>query len=83
MQLGSTEPPLSRTDLATRTFLLASILWTDSERNRHAQASSAEDIAKDLPGMVADLKIRLEDSFTLTKEQKVRILYEFLPVSAY
>ncbi|KAI0670255.1 hypothetical protein C8Q78DRAFT_1035408 [Trametes maxima] len=70
-QLGSSDPPLSRSDLATRTYMLATIYWSHSERERQALASKNE--VKDLPGLFTDLRIRLEDGFQLTKEQKENI----------
>ncbi|KAI0643849.1 hypothetical protein C8Q79DRAFT_914515 [Trametes meyenii] len=71
IQLGSSEPALSRSDLATRTYMLATIYWSHIEREK--QASAAKNEVNNLPGLFADLRIRLKDGFQLTKEQKENI----------
>lgn len=67
MQLGSHDTTLSKSDLLTRVYILAVIFGDIAERRRAAETSNI----RDLPGLMADLKIRLEATFTLMPEQKV------------
>ncbi|KAI0355310.1 hypothetical protein OH77DRAFT_1511597 [Trametes cingulata] len=70
--LGSSEPALSRPDLATRTYTLAAIFALINTCKR-SQSASQDTGVDDLPGLFNDLKIRLEDTFNLTKEQRENI----------
>lgn len=67
IQLGSHDATLSKSDLLTRVYILAVILSDIAERRRAAVTSNVED----LPGLMADLKIRLETTFVFMPEQKV------------
>ena len=60
---------LSVADLATRVYILAAIFAQSVERKRAAAAAASR--LEDLPALFNDLKIRLEDSFILTAQQKV------------
>ncbi|KAF9493185.1 hypothetical protein BDN71DRAFT_1395438, partial [Pleurotus eryngii] len=55
--------------LGTRTYMLATIYQDMAERRRHEQANPTNTLAK----LINDLQIRLDDMFTLTKEQKDNI----------
>ncbi|KAF7964753.1 hypothetical protein HWV62_3264 [Athelia sp. TMB] len=67
--LGEMDGTLSKSDLATRLYTLAAFYCEISERKR---ASRDQDVT-DLKGIFADLKIRLETTFELTKDQKTNI----------
>lgn len=66
--MGSVYPPLSKADLLTRMYALAAFYSDAAERKREA----AKNDTLDLKALLLDLKIRLEESFSLTAEQKVR-----------
>ncbi|KAI0638453.1 hypothetical protein C8Q77DRAFT_1048576 [Trametes polyzona] len=63
---------LSKADLATRVYMLGAIFAQIVERKRAAAA--AADGIEDLPALFNDLKIRLEDGFLLTAQQRTNIL---------
>jgi hypothetical protein len=67
-QLRSISPPLSQADLLTCLYSLAVIFSHKAERNRVA---AQQRLTGDLKGLLADLKIRLEETFTFTVEQCV------------
>lgn len=67
LQLGSVHPPLSQADLLTRLYALAAFFGDVAERKRE----SAKNEISDLKSVIADMKIRLEETFTFTGEQKV------------
>ncbi|KAI0628277.1 hypothetical protein C8Q77DRAFT_1162283 [Trametes polyzona] len=72
-ELGSLEPaPLSLADLGTRIYALAATFGQNIERKRAAAAGAAS--VEDLPALFNDLKIRLEDGFLLTAQQRANIL---------
>ncbi|KAF4584959.1 hypothetical protein EYR40_001785 [Pleurotus pulmonarius] len=76
VQLGSRNGALSQADLGTRAYMLATIYQDMTERRRHEQANPANTLTK----LLNDLQIRLDDSFTLTKEQadNIRIVAQDL-----
>ncbi|KAI0751776.1 hypothetical protein C8Q80DRAFT_1119434 [Daedaleopsis nitida] len=67
VHLGSVTPALSKADLSTRTYIFAAVLSAIDDL-KHVITSSRANI-DDLPAMFEDMKIRLEDTFNLTKEQ--------------
>ncbi|KAF7971980.1 hypothetical protein HWV62_19321 [Athelia sp. TMB] len=69
VKLGEMDGTLSKSDLATRLYTLAAFYCEISERKC---ASRDQDIT-DLKGIFADLKIRLETTFELTKDQKTNV----------
>lgn len=68
-QIAAQDGTLTKSDQTTRLYLLAAIYCDISERKR---AARNQDFV-DLKDMMADLKIRLEATFALTKDQKVRL----------
>ena len=72
MQLGSVRPSLSTADLATRLYTFAASMAQENKILVAAKGNS--DIIDDLPGVFNDLKIRLEGTFEVTKQQKVSLL---------
>lgn len=69
VQLGTRDASLSKGDLLTHLFTLAAIFQNTAERRRHEAGNSITSIAE----LMNDLKIRLEDTFHLSKEQNVRL----------
>ncbi|KAJ7659055.1 hypothetical protein DFH06DRAFT_905712, partial [Mycena polygramma] len=67
--LGSTGAGLSQADLATRLYLLAAQFSDTAERRRIA----ASETPTDWKALWRDLKIRLDSSFTFTKDQEKNI----------
>lgn len=70
-QIGSVNPALSRSDLATRAYMVAAIFAMAMEIQSTITLASQDDVIEDLPALFNDLRIRLDDNFTLTREQKV------------
>ncbi|KAI0631174.1 hypothetical protein C8Q77DRAFT_1159871 [Trametes polyzona] len=70
--VGATSGGLSKADLATRVYMLGAIFAQIVERKRAAAA--AANGVEDLPALFNDLKIRLEDGFLLTAQQRANIL---------
>jgi len=66
-QLGSIGMGMSQADLATRLYMLAVMFADEVERRRATTANGVGNLS----GLYADLKVRLEDTFMLTSEQKV------------
>jgi hypothetical protein len=66
-QLGSIGTGMSQADLATRLYMLVVMFADEVERRRATTANGAGNLS----GLYADLKVRLEDTFVLTSEQKV------------
>ncbi|KAJ7124729.1 hypothetical protein C8R43DRAFT_1135417 [Mycena crocata] len=71
VQFGSLGMGLSLPDLATRLFMLASQYGEAAERHRAENAEAKERM--DWRAMWRDLKIRLEETFCFTREQKKNI----------
>lgn len=67
LQMGSCDGMMAKSDLITRLYMLAAI-YADAAERRRVEADRG---FKDLKDLFADLKIRLEGTFTLTKEQSV------------
>jgi hypothetical protein len=68
LQLGSVDGGLSKPDLATRLFSLGV-----SYQNVNAQAQSApQNSTGDFSPLLEDLRVRLTEEYTFTKEQLVR-----------
>lgn len=65
VKMGSFDGTLTRSDLLTRTYVLAALYSEAAERRRVAK----EQGFADLKGLFNDLKVRLEGRFELTKEQ--------------
>ncbi|KIM81523.1 hypothetical protein PILCRDRAFT_495662 [Piloderma croceum F 1598] len=65
IQIGSADGTLSKSDLATRMYLLGALYADIAERHRQQQDQGS----MDLKGLFNDLKIRLEGQFELTKDQ--------------
>jgi hypothetical protein len=59
---------LSQSDLPCRLYMVAIILSEAAEGRREEQANS---FTGDLRAMMRDLKIHLDEGFTLTNDQKV------------
>jgi hypothetical protein len=57
---------LPKPDMATRTFLLATMYQMAAERR------ASQEMYQNLQNMVYELAMRLDDNFTLSNEQKVR-----------
>ncbi|KAJ3833980.1 hypothetical protein F5878DRAFT_545606 [Lentinula raphanica] len=70
-QIGSGTPPLTRTDLATKLYMLASSYAFEEEFIRRDNSRIQGN--GDLQEVFEDLKIRLEDKFDVTAEQRVTI----------
>jgi hypothetical protein len=68
-KIGSGDGTLSKSDLLTRIYLLATLYSDAAERRRAAQ----EQGITDLKGLFNDLKIRLEGRFELAKDQNVHL----------
>lgn len=66
-KLGSLGEGLSQADLATRVYIVA-LLYGESAARRRVEKDQG---INDLAGLFNDLKIRLDDSFSFTKEQRV------------
>ncbi|KAM5539993.1 hypothetical protein V8D89_006325 [Ganoderma adspersum] len=72
IQLGSrVSPPLSEADLATRVYLLDSVLALIEETK--AAVMARNDGTEDLPALLNDMQIWLNDTFKLSKEQNENI----------
>ncbi|CDO76793.1 hypothetical protein BN946_scf184978.g22 [Trametes cinnabarina] len=71
VDLGSVRPALTPADLATRLYTLGSILALGAEQKR-AAAVAAKSV-QDLPALFNDLKIRLENTFVFTSQQRDNI----------
>ncbi|KAI0723527.1 hypothetical protein C8Q76DRAFT_794454 [Earliella scabrosa] len=71
VHLGSVSPALSQADLATRTYIFAAIISLLDDLKQVFAATRTN--LDDLPGLFNDMKIRLEDSFKITAEQKGNI----------
>ncbi|KAJ7147564.1 hypothetical protein C8R43DRAFT_1129793 [Mycena crocata] len=71
VQFGSLGVGLSLPDLATRLFMLASQYGEAADRRRAENAEAKERM--DWRSMWRDLKIRLEETFCFTREQKKNI----------
>ena len=70
-KIGSADGTLSKSDLLTQVYLLATLYSDAAERHQAARDQSITD----LKGLFNDLKIRLEAQFELTKDQNVRHLH--------
>ena len=68
-KVGSVRPALPAADLGCRLYQMAATMTESNEIK--AIVSNRTDVIDDLPGLLNDLKIRLEGSFNFTKEQKV------------
>lgn len=68
---------LTQSDLAARLYMTAITLSECAERRRQEQENSFPD----LRAMMRDLKIRLDEGFSLTADQKVRVLSAFMSTS--
>jgi hypothetical protein len=68
VQLGSVNEGLTKADLSTRLFALALFFADINERNRVNDQGRIEDLTQ----LLDDLRIRLDDGYTFTKEQMVR-----------
>lgn len=60
---------LSKPDMATRLFLLASIFQVLRELHTAVESNNA------IKSLLTDLQIRLDDTFALTNDQKVHHIY--------
>ncbi|KAH9948702.1 hypothetical protein B0H21DRAFT_890351 [Amylocystis lapponica] len=69
VQLGSIGGGLSQADLATRTYTLAVMFHQIAEQHRRDAKENLANLAQ----LFNDLKIRLEESFTFTGEQRANI----------
>ncbi|RDB20869.1 hypothetical protein Hypma_012041 [Hypsizygus marmoreus] len=69
VQLGSLGEGLSQADLATRIYIVAILHGQTAERKRAASEQGVGDLA----GLFNDLKIRLDETFSFTKEQRGNI----------
>lgn len=69
LQIGTSDGSLSRADLLTRLYILVSLYSDAAERHRRAEDQGFTDLKE----LFADLKIRLQGSFTFTKEQSVSV----------
>ncbi|KIM71253.1 hypothetical protein PILCRDRAFT_830465, partial [Piloderma croceum F 1598] len=67
--IGTADGLMERSDLLTRMYLLAAIYADSADRRRIAREQGSMDMKE----FFTDLKIRLEGSFTLTKEQTANI----------
>jgi hypothetical protein len=67
-QLGSVNEGLTKADLSTHLFALALFFADINERN----CVNDQGRIKDLTQLLDDLRIRLDDGYTFTKEQMVR-----------
>jgi hypothetical protein len=74
-QIGTADGLMERSDLLTRMYMLAAIYADGADRRRIAR----EQGSMDMKVFFTDLKIRLEGSFTLTKEQTVIYFPYLLP----
>jgi hypothetical protein len=72
-QIGTADGLMERSDLLTHMYLLAAIYADGADRRRIAREQGSMDMKE----FFTDLKIRLEGSFTLTKEQTVIFFYTF------
>ncbi|KAI0709508.1 hypothetical protein C8Q76DRAFT_799505 [Earliella scabrosa] len=72
VHLGSVTPALSQADLATRTYIFAAVISTLHEI-KQVLVSGRTGSIDDLPALMHDIKIRLEDTFKLTTEQKENV----------
>ncbi len=73
-KIGSVAPSLSQPDLATRSYLLAAILSRPGIGSsvQGTTAAARPVTIEEVTAIMADLKIQLEDSFRVSKEQTVR-----------
>ncbi|KAJ3738265.1 hypothetical protein EV360DRAFT_90635 [Lentinula raphanica] len=71
VRIGSANPPLTRTEIATKLYALASGYAFEEEFIRRDEARIKGN--GDLQDVFADLKIRLEDTFEITPEQRTTI----------
>ncbi|KAJ3743305.1 hypothetical protein EV360DRAFT_90254 [Lentinula raphanica] len=71
VQIGSANPPLTRTEIATHIYMLASAYAFEEEFIRRDEARIKSN--GDLQDTFADLNIRLEDTFDVTSEQHTTI----------
>ncbi|KAJ3717902.1 hypothetical protein C8R42DRAFT_644507 [Lentinula raphanica] len=69
--IGSANPPLTRTEIATHLYMLASAYAFEEEFVRRDEARIKSN--GDLQDVFQDLKIRLEDTFDVTNEQHTTI----------
>ncbi|EED83889.1 predicted protein [Postia placenta Mad-698-R] len=67
VSLATIDMTLSKADIITRLYILATILSEISERHRVAEAAKVHDLAS----LMADIRIRLQMTFVLMPEQKV------------
>jgi len=66
-QISTADGPMERSDLLTRMYLLAAIYADGADRRQITREQGLMDMKE----FFTNLKIRLEGSFTLTKEQMV------------
>ncbi|KAI0639902.1 hypothetical protein C8Q77DRAFT_1152830 [Trametes polyzona] len=71
-KVGSKGAGLAVADLATRVYMLGAVFAQSVERKQAAAAAASG--LEDLPALFNDLKIRLEDGFLLTAQQRANIL---------
>ncbi|KIK49823.1 hypothetical protein GYMLUDRAFT_51498 [Collybiopsis luxurians FD-317 M1] len=71
VRIGSRDPPLSRSDLGTRLYMLAEI-YVLNEMIKAAEEARNQGNG-DLQSMFNDLKIHLEDTWDFSNEQQVTI----------
>ncbi|CDO76179.1 hypothetical protein BN946_scf185037.g2 [Trametes cinnabarina] len=71
VDLGSVQPALSPADLAPRLYILGAIFALGAEQKR-AAVEAAKSV-QNLPALFTDLKIRLENTFVFTSQQRDNI----------
>ncbi|KAE9390144.1 hypothetical protein BT96DRAFT_946333, partial [Gymnopus androsaceus JB14] len=71
VRIGSNDPPLTKTDMATRLYTLASTYTFQEEIIRRDDARAQGN--GDMQEMFQDLRIRLEDTWDVTTEQRTTI----------